>query len=212
MTSLERSIAGIIPFLGIGLLAALPMLLVDPGDDPLSASIAHLVAVVLLGLAATLFLAPSADASWYGGTSLSEYRRLVISAAGVVALVTGMVALVTLATGAAIGFQPSLQFLQLLSALDIAWAGAALMIGLDRWVGRGAAVFGGLVLAVTCVGTIWRYLDTVGFAPDGGWIVDGDRLMTLVIPFDMVAGVVAVAVLLIGTRRAQRTEQASPQS
>jgi len=202
----------VLPFLGIGLAAAIPLLLWSGPDDLIVASTVHLAGVVILGLSATMRLASLADDTWFAGTGLDGFWRRIISAAGITALVTGMVALVTMATGAAIGFAPSLQYLQLLGAMDIAWATTALMIGLLRWSGFRAAIVGGLAVAAICVWSIWRYLDVVGFTEEGGWLVDGDRLLTLVIPVDMAAAVLAIVVLLIGTRHAQRTEHANPQS
>jgi hypothetical protein len=133
-----------------------------------------------------------------------------------VVVVTGLIGLVTLATSAALRLEPSLQFLQLLSALDIAWAGAAVMIGAYRLWGRGAALVGGGVLGVFCVWSIWNYLHIVGFTDAGGWLVEGGQVMRLVLPFDMMAAGVAVTLLVVGSGRAepasQRTAQASDQS
>ena len=199
-------------WLAVGLAPALPLLAVPSSDRLLLVATVHLSALVALGLATAWSLAPLADDTWFAGTALSVEVRRLVSAAGVVALATGVVGLATLATSAALRLAPSLQFLQLLSALDIAWAGAAIVIGLRRWRGDAAAAAGGLALAVVCVWSIWRYLDRVGFAADGGWQVVGGQLMTLVIPYDMAAAAVAIAVLVIGTRRSQRTAQPSPQS
>ncbi|NIR60829.1 MAG: hypothetical protein GWO02_15625 [Gammaproteobacteria bacterium] len=118
-----------------------------------------------------------------------------------VVLPTGVVALVTLASSAALRFDPSLQFLQLLSALDIAWAGAALMIG-TRWLwGRIAAFFAGGMLGILCVLSVWNYLRVVGFGPDGAWAVRAGEMMTLILPFDTAAAVMAIASLGAGIRR-----------
>jgi hypothetical protein len=212
VSSLERALVRSVRWLVAGLVAALPLLAVPTSDHLFAVTTIHLSMLVALGLAVAWALTPLADDTWFAGTRLSVEWRLQVSAAGVVALATGVVGLVTLASSAALRLQPSLQFLQLLSALDIAWAGAAIVVGLRRWHGRGAAAGGGLALGVVCVWSIWRYLDQVGFTADGGWQVDGGRLMALVIPYDMAAATVAVAVLVVGTRRAHRTAQPSPQS
>ncbi len=213
MTSLERALVRSAVWLGGGLAATLPLLLVSVGDDDRLALVTvHLAALVALGLGVAWVLTPLADDTWFAGTIAEREWRLLVSAAGVVALATGVVALITLASSAALRLAPSLQFLQLLSALDIAWAGGALVVGMRRWQGRVAAATAGLVLAVVCVWSIWRYLDRVGFAADGGWQVDGGELMTLVIPYDMAAATVAVVVLVIGTRRAQPIAHPSAQS
>jgi hypothetical protein len=59
----------------------------------------------------------------------------------------------------------------------------------------------GLLVGVACVFSIWNYLRVVGFATDGGWLLDGGELMRLVLPFDMVAAIVAGSVLFLGTRK-----------
>lgn len=212
MSSLERALVRSVVWLLAGLVAALPLLAVPSSDHLLAVTTIHLSVLVAFGLATAWALAPLADDTWFGGTRLSGESRLLVSGAGVVVLATGVIGLTTLASSAALRFQPSLQFLQLLSALDIAWAGAAIVLGLRRWRGDAAAAAGGLTLAVVCVWSIWRYLDRVGFAQDGGWRVDGGQLVALVIPYDMAAAVAAVVALVVGTRRAHRTAQLSPHS
>ena len=204
---IEVAVARSIPFLAGGLLV--------PEDlGRFGLSIAHLSALVLLGLLLIWVLAPLADASWFVTRTWADSRR---SLAGLVVLVvvsTGVVALVTLASSAALRLQPSLQFLQLLSALDIAWAASAASVGAYRLWSPRAAVIAGSLVGVGCVLSIWNYLRVVGLADDGGWLLDGSELMRLVIPFDTLAAVIAGALLLAGARRPTRqaTEQASSQS
>lgn len=211
-TPMEAAALAAAPWLLGGLAAALPLLLVPSSWDRLTVFVLQLGAVVTLGLGAALRLAPLAGADWFLGRRWSTFWRLTASGVSVVLLVTGVVGLVTLASSAALRYPPSLQFLQLLSALDIAWAGAALIVGSSRAWGRGAAAVAGGVLGVFCVWSIWNYLQTVGFAPDGGWAVDGGELMRLVIPFDMSAAVVAVVVFVLGTRGAASTSEAAASS
>lgn len=208
---MERAVLATTPFLGLGLLASLPLLLITWTAPPFTMVIAHLTALVLLGLVASLRLAPLAGGDWFLGRSWSPFWRAIGSGVSVVFLVTGMVGLVTLASSAALRYPPSMQFLQLLSALDIAWAGAALVVGVYRAWRLPAAVVAGSILAVICVWSIWWYLDAVGFGPNGEWIVDASVLMRRVLPFDIAAAVMAIGALLYGTHR-QATEQARPQS
>jgi hypothetical protein len=119
----------------------------------------------------------------------------------VVALTTGAVALVTLASSAALRFQPSAQFLQLLSAIDIAWVTAGVLIGVTWLTDRRAGMVAAVMVAAVCVWSIWSYLDAVGFAPDGGWVVDRAALMRHVLPFDVVSAVMAVSTLVLGARK-----------
>jgi hypothetical protein len=208
---MERAVLGTLPFLLIGLAVSVPLLFVQWSPPPFTVVIVHLAALVLLGLIAATRLMSLAGNDWFMGQSWSPFWRLAASGISVVLLVTGMVGLVTLASSAALRYPPSLQSLQLLSALDIAWAGAALVIGIYRAWRLPAAVAAGTLLAIICIWSIWRYLDVVGFGPTGEWIVDSGALARYVLPFDVIAAVMAVGALVFGTRR-QAIEQASPQS
>ena len=88
---------------------------------------------------------------------------------------------------------------------------AASIIGFRWLLGEAAGRAIGGIIALVCVWSIWRYLDEVGFGPDGQWIVDRDALARLVLPFDVMAAVVAIAAVVLGARR-QATAQPSPQS
>ena len=200
-TPMERAVLAAVPFLLVGLILSLPLLLVSWEPPPITPVIVHLSALVLLGLVAAVRLAPLAGADWFVGQGWSTFWRLSASGVAVVVVVTGVVALVTLASSAALRYPPSMQFLQLLSAVDIAWAATALVVGANRAWGRTASIVGGVILGVLCVLAIWRYLDIVGFGPDGEWIVDGTALLRNVIPADMVAAAVAVALFVYGTWR-----------
>ncbi|MEN8238646.1 MAG: hypothetical protein ABFR53_05520 [Actinomycetota bacterium] len=213
MPPIERALLRVIPFLVGGLVASLPLLLVTTGDSPLSWFIAQLVVLVAIGHAMTISLLNLGDEPWFEAMSWGPAPRSIASGAGLVVLVTGTVGLITLASSAALGFDPSLQFLQLLSALDIAWAGATLTIGVYRASSRAWAVASGAVLGVVCVWSIWNYLSIVGFGPGGSWILSGADLARYVIPFDIAAAVMAIAFFLIGVRsQVQATEHPSPQS
>lgn len=170
--------------------------------DPLLLFTVHLSLLVGLELVVTLRIAPLGDEEWFAGfVEWSVRRRTFLAAVVLVVIPTGVVALVTLATAAALRFDPSLQFLQLLPALDIVWAGAALVIGVGWLRGRSAALAAGIILAVACVWSVWNYLRVVGFSSDGGWLVDRGEMMRLVLPFDMIAAAVAVTVLVVAVRR-----------
>lgn len=208
---MERAVLATLPFLAIGLAGSVPLLLVRWSPPPLAIVVFHLAVLVGLGLVAVIRLAPLAGVDWFEGQSWSPFWRSAASGISVVFLVTGMVGLVTLASSAALRYPPSLQFLQLISALDIAWAGAALVIGTYRAWRVPAAVTAGTLLAIVCVWSIWRYLDVVGFGPAGEWIVDSEALARYVLPFDVAAAVMAIGAFVLGTRR-QAMEQASPQS
>lgn len=178
------------------------ILLAVPGSfiagHQLAIVIVHLSILVGSATVLTWRLAEKVDEGFFSGVR----RPWLASAVSIVALVVGYAALVTLASSAALRYDPSLQFLQLLSAMDVAWSAAALGLGArvitrsDR-IGRMAAI----ALDVICVFSIWNYLRVVGFDPEGGWVVDRAELLTLVIPFDVVAAIMAVGALLAAEQR-----------
>ncbi len=198
------------PYLLAGLAISPLLLLVPASTDRLALTITHLSALVALGLSLTFAVAPLTTERWYADAGWTLRTRQLAGAISLVVIVTGVVGLVTLASSAALRMQPSLQFLQLLSALDIAWAaGAAAIGGYRLWSRRGGRI-AGIAVGIACVASIWNYLRIVGFTGDGGWLLDGGELMRLVIPADMVAALFAGTVLVLGSRR-QETVQASSQ-
>lgn len=194
--------------------ALCPLLLVVPQPgDPFRVFMTQLVVIVGFGIALAVHLAGlTASDRWFAGSGWPAVRRRLAAGASLVALTTGAVALLTLASSAALRLEPSLQFLQLLSTLDIAWAGAAIVLGsYMRW-GIRVAWLGGILLGLFCIFSIWRYLDLVGFTAAGGWQVSGSDLLRHVIPYDVVAATVAVIILWVGAHTGLRTEQARLQS
>jgi hypothetical protein len=210
---IERALVRTVLWLIGGLLASLPLLLIDIGDDPTVAFLIHLGGLVAFGLALTLALLPMSGADWFAGSGWGVMARMIGSGVGIVVLTTGVVGLVTLASSAALGYDPSTQFLQLLSALDIAWVTAAVVIGAERAWSKTAGIIGGIVMGLVCVWSIWYYLDAVPFGSTGEWVVSGADLSTRVIPFDTAAAIIAVGLFAFGTYRAsQAMEQPSAQS
>ena len=200
MPPIERALLRTVPWLIGGLVVSLPLLLVTTGDEPLGWFVVQLTVLVAIGHALTITLLKLGDEPWFVAMPWGPGIRSIASGVGLVVLVTGTVGLITLASSAALRFDPSLQFLQLLSALDIAWAGAALTIGVYRAFSRVWAIAAGAMLGIICVWSIWNYLTIVGFGPGGSWIVSGADLMRYVIPFDVVAAVVATVFFLVGVR------------
>lgn len=197
---LETAVARAAPYLVVGLVAAPLLLAVPLAWSRLFVTVAHLSIVVVFGLALTMRLSPLVESDWFRDLSWSAASLRLAGSIALVVIVTGVVALVTLASSAALRLQPSLQFLQMLSALDIAWAAGAVVVGGRRlWSGRSAAI-AGIAVGVVCVLSIWNYLRIVGFTEDGGWLLDGGELMRLVIPLDMAVAVVAGTVLYLGAR------------
>ena len=142
-------------------------------------------------------VAPTVDQDWF----ISSSRPWLARTASITALAVGVAALVTLSAAAAARYQPSMQFLQLLSSLDIAWVVAALYFG-GRALWRHRLPLGAAsLLLVACVISIAVYLHRVGFEPEGGWLVDGAELLRVVIPSDVAAAVMSISAVLLASRR-----------
>lgn len=217
MAPIEKAILVTVPWLVGGLLVSLPLLLVDIRSDPLRGFIVQLSGLVLFGIVLSQMVVSLGSSGWFNGSGWGNITETVASGVALVVLVTGTVGLVTLASSAAMRFDPSTQFLQLISALDIAWVVAAVTIGAYRAWGRGPAVVGGLAIGLVCVWSIGRYLHNVGFGPNGEWVVSSSDLMRLVLPYDVAAALVATAVFTFGVVASVRgaahvIEQPSPQS
>lgn len=181
------------------LLVAPALLFVPKSDGAIPLVIGHLALLVIFGLVATMALERFLSATWFG--DLSPLPRSLWAAGAIVALGTGMVALVTLASSAALRLDPSLQFLQLLSALDIAWAAGATALGWTMLRSRRAGWMTGSVVVAVCLWSVWRYLDEVGLGPGGEWRVAAEAMWTYILPYDIMAAVVAVTSLVLGARR-----------
>ncbi len=197
----EHAALDAIPFLTVGLGGSLALLAIPATVSPLAVFTVQLIALVGLGIALTFRLAPLADAEWFPAPGWSPVRRRFAGVVVLVVIPTGVVALVTLASSAALRFDPSLQFLQLLSALDIAWAAAALHLGVRWWLGPRPARVAALALGALCVVSVWNYLRIVGFGPGGQWLVDGAAMVRWVLPFDVAAAVMAIGSVIVGVRR-----------
>lgn len=179
-----------------------------PDDGLLIYNLVHLTVLQIATFWLVLELAPLTDQPWFVPTK----RAWLASAASLIAAVVGFSALLTLATTATGRYAPSLQFLQLLSSLDIAWVVAAIYIGArELWGSRIGLILGSLTL-LACVGSITLYLQTVGFTETGGWLVDVDAMFRIVISADTVAALLSLTILFTAARSVQRTEQARPHS
>ncbi len=204
MTSFERLTAR----LGLALVLALlpsPLLLLVPSTTDKAALIAtstlHLSASMLFALGVTLWAVLPAFRAWPNEgwfARLPEPLRLLAAAAVHIAAVAGVTLLVVLAWGAALRFAPSLQYLQIISALDIVWGLVAIVAlgpvvvrsARSLWLG-GAA---GVAFIAYCQWPLVRYLANVGFTDDGGWKVDGAAMWRYILPYDMMAAALALAI------------------
>ncbi|MEX0756701.1 MAG: hypothetical protein WD532_00865 [Acidimicrobiia bacterium] len=196
---MERAVGRSIRWLIAGLVGT-PLLLALPTPHGSTLWILfHLTVLVAYGLVLTMALVEELDTPWFSG--LSPQASLFGSAVSLVVLATGAVALVTLASSAALRLDPSMQFLQLLSALDIAWVAGATAIGARLAAGRIAGWAAGGMIVVVCVWSVATYLNAVGYTPAGGWLVDGDAMWRYILPYDMAAAVIAITTLTFGVRR-----------
>lgn len=207
MSGLERAAGRSVRWLLAGLIAT-PLLLVAPPPHSSTPWILfHLTLLVLFGLALTMALVEGLDTPWFDG--LGRITRLLASAASLVALATGAVGLLTLASSAALRLDPSLQFLQLLSALDIAWAAGATALGARLLGGRRVGWLAGGAVVAICVWSVAAYLNAVGYTPTGGWLVDGNAMWRYILPYDMAAAAIASTTLLLGVRKRASVSRAA---
>lgn len=204
VTGLKRLLQWGIPLsLIAGLLPA------PDGNGLLQYTLIHLTILQIATFLFAIEMSSMTDDPWFSPVKHSW----LASSASLVAAVVGFSALLTLATSAAARYDPSLQFLQLLSSLDIAWVVTALFLGSRMLWSKPLALTLASALIAICVWSIAVYLNSVGFTSAGGWLVDWGEMMRIIIPTDTVAAVVAIAALLGASRRAdQRTAQPSPQS
>ncbi len=201
---LRRLLVWGVPLSGLGLAIGAP----SPDEGLWAYTLIHLTVVQLATFAYAIEMAELTKRPWFIHTK----RPWLASATSLIAAVVGFSALLTLATSAAARYEASLQFLQLLSSLDIAWVVAALYLGSLRIAHRRIATVAGLALLAACVISIAVYLSVVGFTSGGGWLVDGGELMRIVLPSDTVAAIISLTVLLRAARHTQPIEQARLQS
>ncbi len=198
---LETAVINAFPWLLAGLVAGIPLLLVPASSDRRWDLLIHLSLLVFFSLALTWRVAATERMVWFADRGWSGRAQFLATLASLVVIVTGVTALVTLATSAALRFEPSLQFLQLLSALDIAWVVSGTTLAVRALWGRGPAVAAGIAMSIVCVLSIALYLAAVGLDAKGGWLVDGGEMLRLVLPFDVVAALMTVSLLLLAARR-----------
>jgi hypothetical protein len=204
VSALEQAISQAVRWLVAGLLLT-PLLLAAPTPHTSTPWILfHLSVIVAGGLALTMTLVRYLRDPWF--PALRPVGSLFASAASIVALVTGVVGIVTLASSAALRLDPSLQFLQLLSAFDIAWVVGATAIGATFLKGRSIGWIAGTMMVSVCVWSVATYLVAVGYTPSGGWLVDGEAMWRYILPYDIAAAVIALTTLGLGVRaQAMRT-------
>jgi hypothetical protein len=195
------------PWLLGGLLASIPLLLIPTSTDRRTVLLIHLAVLVVFSLGLTWRIAHLSGEQWYPTKTWTPSRSHLTGAITLIVVVTGVTALVTLASSAALRFQPSLQFLQLLSALDIAWVVSGTTLATRSLWGRGAAIAAGVGMSVVCVTSIALYLAEVGLDETGGWLVDSEQMLRLVLPFDVAAAVLTVGLTLLAARLADGAGQ-----
>jgi hypothetical protein len=183
-----------------GAAAAIPVFFLPQPDDPLLTFLIHLTLIIAFSLGLVFHLAPLVDEAWFGGLEMGEQGRRALTWIVAMTAVSGAAGGVSLATGAAIRYAPSLQFLLSLSALGITWVVAAAVLGARRRFGATAAVAVGLAMAAIAVGSLWRYFDDVGFSDGGGWLLDGAALLRLAVLAWVALAVAAVTLLSMGIR------------
>lgn len=204
-TGLRRLLMWAVPLTALGLLYPAP----PPSDGLYGYVIVQLAIIQVATFLYAMEVGDLLDAPWFAG----KRRAWLASTASLVASVVGFSALLTLSVSAAARYDVSLQFLQLLSSLDIAWVVSGLYLaGRVLW-SRTIAATAATVLLIACVTSIAVYLSVVSFTDGGGWLVDGREMMRIVIPSDVMAAIITLSSLLIASRRrTQPTLQANDQS
>ena len=198
---LERAVLISFPWLVAGLLISIPLLMIPPSDDRRWDMLIHLSLLVAFSLGLTWRLATLGGEHWFQNTTWTASQSHLAGATMLIVVVTGVTALVTLSSTAALRFEPSLQFLQLLSAVDIAWVVTGTTLAARTIWGRGSALIAGVAMSVVCVTSIALYLFEVGLDDRGGWLVDSEQMLRLVIPFDVAAATMTIGLTLLAARR-----------
>jgi hypothetical protein len=197
----EQAVFATLGPLLVALAASIPLLFLPRPDDREFDFLLHLIALVAFSLVLTWRLAPAADEPWFPDRSLLPRPQRLATNTALIVIITGATALVTLASSAAMQYDPSLQFLQLLSALDIAWVVAGTVLAVRLLWGRTAALIAGWMMSIICILSIAAYLSEVGLDAASGWLVDGTQLLRLVIPFDIVAALITIGLTVLAARR-----------
>lgn len=200
-TPLERVVLRAFPWLITGLLLSVPLLAVPTSTDRRGDMLIHLSTLVIFSLGLTWRLAGLSGKQWFPSRTWTPRQSHLAGTTILIIVVTGVTALVTLASTAALRFEPSLQFLQLLSALDIAWVVAGTTLATRALWGRTPAIIAGAAMSVVCVTSIALYLIEVGLDDRGGWLVDSEQMLRLVIPFDIAAATMTIGLMLLAARR-----------
>lgn len=198
--TLEGAVLRAFPWLLGGLAVSALLLVLPPAADRRWDLLVHVSALVAFLFTLTWAIARHGDDAWFAGRGWSGSRRRLATAISLVVIVTGVTGLVTMASSAAMQYQPSLQFLQLLSALDIAWVVAGTTLALRSLWGAVAALVGGAMMSAVCVLSIALYLVEVGLTTDQAWLVDGGQMLRLVLPFDVAAALITVTLLVLAAR------------
>jgi len=190
-----------------GAAAGFPALVIPQPEDPRATVVIHLGLLAAFLLALTFHLAEVADRAWFTETRLGPVGRR--AAAWVVAAfaVTACGATVAAATSVGVRYDASMQYLVVLGADAIALPSSLAILGARRRFGGGAAAAIGVVIAAAVVWSLWRYLDLVGVGPGDGWLVDGSRFGTIVLP--VIAGAVVVGLVLFSAGARDRATRST---
>jgi hypothetical protein len=191
-----------------GAAAGFPALVIPQPEDPRATVVIHLALLAAFLLALTFHLASVTDRAWFTRTRLGPVGRRAASWVVAGAAVTACAATVAAATAVGVRYDASMQYLVVLGADAIALPSSLAVLGARRRFGGGVAAGVGTVLAAAVVWSLWRYLDVVGVGPGDGWVVDGARFGTIVLP--VIAGAVAVGLALFSLGARDRATRSTP--
>ena len=85
------------------------------------------------------------------------------------------------------------------------YVGNAILAAAEAALRDAAAFVAGSMMSTVCVLSIGLYLAEVGLSTDQGWIVDGSKMVTLVLPFDVAAAVITIGLTVIASRSSCET-------
>lgn len=202
MTNPEQVLTRSLMWSTAGAACAVPILVLPQPDDPLLTMTVHLSLLVLFGIALVFHLAPLVEEPWFDGLGLGTGGRTALTwmVAGAQAILA--CGLATIATAAAFRYAPSVQFLVLLAVLGVVASITIAALGARRRFGPTVAGWTAVAIGAVGVWPIWRYGATVGFTPDGGWLVDGGEVLRVIVPVDLIRWAVALTLFTMGVRRA----------
>lgn len=168
--------------------------------DPLIPITVHLSLAALFAIGLAWHLSSLASGGWFEDSVMAEGVRRALIGVLLVSAVTSAVLPGLFATGIALRYAPSMQYLLIGSGVVVSAISTIALLGLRVRLGGAAAFTGSAVLGAACIAAVARYLSAVGTGPDGGLIVSGSEFGTTLLVW-VGAAVIAVVLFVLGVGR-----------